>query len=76
MSYRLDLDEYTEIQLLEELSKRLQAREWSDCDYCGRHVDTSECKMHWRHKSSWLGYEKADKAVYEALAKTVKELLP
>jgi hypothetical protein len=50
MSYRLDLDEYPEKTLREELRNRKKARRKGLCDYCGRAPDTTPCKFPERHK--------------------------
>jgi len=50
MSYRLGLDEYTELTLTEELYRRAKARAEGVCDYCGRPPSKSPCKFPERHK--------------------------
>ena len=49
MSYSLDLDEYPEKKLREELRNRRRARRKGLCDYCGRAPDTTPCKFPERH---------------------------
>ena len=50
MSYLRDLDEYRELELVSELTRRAQAREQGVCDYCGRTPSTTApCKFPDRH---------------------------
>lgn len=50
MGYPLDLDEYTEKRLEEELENRLQLRLRGRCDYCKRDPKTKPCKFEDRHR--------------------------
>lgn len=50
MSYSLDLDEYPEKKLVEELNRRFSARSQGVCDYCGRHPEAPACKFPERHR--------------------------
>jgi len=49
MSYPRDLEEYSEVELQDELKRRQNARDHGFCDYCGRRFDTPPCKFPWRH---------------------------
>lgn len=49
MSYPKDLNEYTDIELLEELGGRAESRAGGRCDYCGRLPIEPECKFPGRH---------------------------
>ena len=50
MSYPIDLDEYDETQLTDELSRRQRLRDAGMCDYCARERSTSpSCKFPERH---------------------------
>ena len=50
MTHFKDLDEYREVELLEELARRAQLRQYGRCDYCGRFRDEGEpCKFPRRH---------------------------
>lgn len=50
MSYHVDLDEYTELQLLDELERRKKVRKRGLCDYCGMpRKTTASCKFPERH---------------------------
>ena len=49
MGYHMDLDEYTEQQLLNELSRRHKLRREGKCDYCNRTPDTTSCAHINRH---------------------------
>ena len=49
MSYRLDLDEYDEDVLIEELRHRKALRDEGKCDYCGRKPEDKSCKFPSRH---------------------------
>lgn len=51
MSYSLDLDEYSEKRLREELRHRRKLRRAGKCDYCGRDPSTPPCKFPERHKA-------------------------
>ena len=49
MSYRIDLDEYDEDVLHEELRRRKELRDQGLCDYCERESSTRDCKFPQRH---------------------------
>jgi hypothetical protein len=71
MSYRLDLDEYTEEALLAELKLRAERRSAARCDYCNRPiwekgVLTSPCKFPERHKLEAQPADAYATASYEA----------
>lgn len=76
MSYRLDLDEYTEIALMTELVKRMAARKQGVCDYCGQSVLAKSCKMHWRHSASYYGVSPGGEEAYDDAIMALKGLLP
>lgn len=51
MGYGLNLDEYRESRLKEELERRAALRAKGLCDYCERAIEvTSPCKFLERHK--------------------------
>lgn len=50
MSYPMDLDDYTDQELLTELKERAEKRAMGLCDYCGRKPTTSPCKYPKRHQ--------------------------
>lgn len=50
MGYPIDLDEYPESRLKEELARREALREQGLCDYCKRTPDTKPCKERVRHR--------------------------
>lgn len=54
MGYGLDLDEYSELRMLEELLHRAKRREQGLCDYCGRRGDLPPCKFPDRHRLAVL----------------------
>lgn len=49
MGYPLDLDEYEEERLIEEINRRVRLQEQGLCDYCERSPDTDPCKFPERH---------------------------
>lgn len=49
MSYHIDLDEYDEQQLRNELDRRKALRDKGLCDYCQRNGGTKPCKFRHRH---------------------------
>ena len=49
MSYPRGLDEYTDEELHQELSRREDARARGLCDYCGRDQSTPMCRFNQRH---------------------------
>lgn len=50
MSYPMDLDEYSEERLLNELLRRSKARSLGYCDYCGRDLGLEPvCRFPERH---------------------------
>jgi hypothetical protein len=52
----MDLDEYDEQQLLEELASRARLRSFGKCDYCCRPINFEpSCRMHARHRGE-AGY--------------------
>lgn len=59
MSYRKDLDEYTDDQLQAELTMRRSRRAEGRCDYCNRRYDASPCRFPERHAKAGLGAEKS-----------------
>lgn len=44
-----ELDEYTEVELKEELKRRFKAKEKGRCDYCGRYPTDEACRFPERH---------------------------
>lgn len=52
MGYPIDLDEYEETRLIEELKRRIKLQERGMCDYCERVSDTPPCKFPDRHSRS------------------------
>lgn len=49
MSYPKAIDEYSDIELQDELKRREQCYREGVCDYCGRSGDTEPCKFPSRH---------------------------
>ena len=50
MSYMKNLDEYTRLELIEEIRRREDANEKGICDYCGKNPDrSSPCRFPRRH---------------------------
>ena len=49
MSYPKALDEFTDLELAQELQKREKMRSEGKCDYCYRPNTTSVCKHADRH---------------------------
>jgi hypothetical protein len=61
MSYPKDLDEYTRLELKEELARREQALLIGICDYCGQSGLMKPCRFPERHAvarshAEWLGH--------------------
>jgi hypothetical protein len=50
VSYRLDLDEYEEKDLVDEIARRRRLRMQGLCDYCERPSDSPPCKFPERHR--------------------------
>jgi len=50
VSYQKDLDEYTEEQLNNELTRRKKLRQRGRCDYCERVPATPPCRFSYRHR--------------------------
>jgi hypothetical protein len=57
MGYLMDLDEYSDEQLKEELERRRKLAKKGLCTYCGRSVDAPTCRFPERHS------EKAERSV-------------
>jgi hypothetical protein len=55
MSYPIDLDEYTEKQLRDELVRRESLQRKGRCDYCGRPNTSEWCKFPDRHRADRVG---------------------
>lgn len=49
MSYPIDLDEYTDRQLNDEIVRRAKLKAEGRCDYCGRLGDMPTCRFTERH---------------------------
>jgi len=49
MSYPRGLDEYTDLELAEEVARREKLRAKGKCDYCERPPTTAPCKFPDRH---------------------------
>lgn len=49
MSYPKSLDEYTDLELAQEIEKREKLRAEGKCDYCYRPNTTTVCKHADRH---------------------------
>ena len=49
MSYPLDLEEYEELRLLDEIRRRAGLRSLGFCDYCARRPWEPPCKFPLRH---------------------------
>lgn len=55
MSYFIELDEYSDKRLRDELERRERVRSRGRCDYCLRLPDTSPCKFQDRHAMAQRG---------------------
>lgn len=49
MSYPRGLDEFTDLELAEEIDRREKLRAAGKCDYCERSPKSSPCKFEERH---------------------------
>ena len=61
--YLRALEEYTDMELLQELAKRTQRRNMGICDYCGRFADAPPCKFPTRHRLASPDYGTVDAAI-------------
>lgn len=52
MGYPLDLDEYGEDALRNELTRRAKLKREGRCDYCGKYRNESVCKFPDRHSKA------------------------
>lgn len=50
MGYPKHMDEYSEQDLIDELTRRATIQAAGKCDYCGRDRTTNSCKFVERHK--------------------------
>lgn len=50
MSYPRDLDEYSDVELVGEVTRRKEARAKGLCDYCNRPVSEPSCRFPLRHR--------------------------
>lgn len=50
MGYLKHLDEYSEEELIAELTRRATIQAGGKCDYCGRNRITNSCKFIERHE--------------------------
>lgn len=57
----IDLDEYDEQKLRDEITRRENARRNGDCDYCGRDGSTTPCKFPLRHEKAVVFWQRAEK---------------
>ena len=65
MGYPRGIDEYTDLELIQELQLRAERRDDGVCDYCERFKDEPECKFPTRHsmamkKEEDVGYDPDD----------------
>lgn len=65
----MDLDEYEESRLRDELARRKRCQKLGVCDYCERLPRTSDCKFPERHRAALQrAVDKANKKVRRARA--------
>lgn len=54
MGYFRDIDEFTTVELLEELARRMRDSDAGLCDYCHRARSAPPCKFPQRHTQSFI----------------------
>lgn len=52
MSYPRDLDEISQAELEQEITRRILLRIEGKCDYCERPVDADPCRFPERHRKN------------------------
>lgn len=46
------VEDFSDIELIEELTRRRECRESGHCDYCGRRGDQDACQQKQRHEQA------------------------